>query len=242
MIYLMPFLIGTIARQSAFGDFYELISDPSERTYLPASQTDFDGFIEGSRDYLFVTSPPMGDLTFSLYTTKAGLAGAGIGYQIKAFGTGINVMYDSVQTIYTAGLSYESRKVRIDASFYIKDTAKALLRVKWNAMEQGSVNLLAGNINSSIVALSIAYEPTSLTFLHMGMGYLKDQPYLFSMVEFPILRNFVFLRGSFQQGLKSMERRINFGASLRIDNLSVDYLLDTGSGSRLDLQYRFKIF
>jgi len=104
------------------------------------------------------------------------------------------------------------------------------------------VNLLAGNINNSVIALSVAYEPTSLTFLHMGIGYLKDQTYLFSMVEFPILRNFVFLRGSFQQGLKSMDRKINFGASLRIDNLSVDYLLDTGSGSRLDLQYRFKIF
>ena len=241
MIYLTPFLIGTIARQSAFGDFYELVSDPSERTYLPASQIDFDGFVEGSRDYLFVTSPPMGDFNFSLYT-QPGLTGAGIGYQIKSFGTGINLMYDGVQTIYTAGLSYESRRIRIDASFYIKDTAKALLRLRWNAMEQASINFLAGNINNSILALSISYEPTSLTFLHMGIGYLKDQTHIFSIVEFPILRNFVFLRGSFQQGLKSMDRKINFGASLRIDNLSVDYLLDTGGGSRLDLQYKFKIF
>ncbi len=242
MIYLMPFLLGTIARQNAFGDFYQMIPDPSERLYLPASQTDFDGFVEGSRDYLFVTSPPMGTMNLSLYTTKSTLAGAGFGYQIRAIGTGINVLYDGTQTIYTAGLSYENRKVRIDASFYIKDTAKAILRIRWNAMEQGSVNLLTGNIDNSIIALSIAYEPTSLTFLHMGIGYLKDQTYLFSMVEFPILRNFVFLRGSFQQGLRTMDRKINFGASLRIDNLSVDYLMDATAGSRIDLQYRFRIF
>ena len=235
-------IIASLARQSAFGDFATLIEDPSERTYIPSSQTDYSGIIEGNPDYFFATSPLLNKFSFSVYGTPRNEYGAGFGYSMKNWTAGINSIYDSSGNYITAGVGFQNRWLRVDATFYIRDNAKALIRVLWKAFEQASINLIAQNITAKQAALSISFEPTSLTFFHMGIGYLQNDAYLFSMVEFPILKNFVFLRGSYQQNMSTLEKSINFGASLRFDNLSLDYVLKPSTGYNLDLQYHFKIF